>query len=81
MLHFSLRTSPADRPKLIISVSKKTAKKAVTRNLVKRRVRAVVRPLLPKLTPKTYLLVARPGAENLKGALLKQELAELLKIG
>jgi ribonuclease P protein component len=81
MPHFSLRTSLSDRPKLIISVSKKVAKKAVTRNLIKRRVRAVVKPLLPKLPPKAYLLVARPGAEEIRGAALKEELAELLKIG
>jgi ribonuclease P protein component len=81
MPHFSLRTTPGDRANLIISISKKTAKKAVTRNLVKRRVRAVMRPLLPQLPARSYLLIARAGAEEVKGAALRQELAELFKIG
>ncbi|MBX4206256.1 ribonuclease P protein component [Candidatus Parcubacteria bacterium] len=81
MTHFSLRTSLGNEAKLIISVSKKVAKKAVTRNLIKRRVRAAFRPLARKLKPATYMFIARAGAEEVKGEALERELAELLKIG
>lgn len=78
MSHFSLRVSPSDKPKLIISVSKKVAKKAVTRNLVKRRIRAVFRDIKPKAG--TYLVIARAGAEVVKGEVLKEELKKLIKV-
>lgn len=78
MSHFSLRFSPSPEPKLVISVSKKVAKKAVTRNLVKRRVRAVMRGMQPKTG--TYLIVARAGAENVKGKELEHELSQLFVV-
>ena len=77
MSHFSLRVSPYHEPKLIISVGKKVAKKAVTRNLIKRRVRAVFREMSPK--PATYLLIARAGTEAIKGEVLRKELESLIK--
>ncbi len=76
MSHFSLRISPSEKPKLIISVSKKVAKKAVTRNLVKRRVRAVFRSINPRIG--TYLIIARAGADAVKGEELEHELSKLL---
>lgn len=76
---FSLRITPSTEFEWVISVSKKVSKKATIRNLVKRRVRAVLRDLSPSLTPAKYLLVARSGAELVKGAELRQELAALLK--
>jgi ribonuclease P protein component len=79
MSHFSLRTSPSPsgEPQLIISVSKKVAKKAVTRNLIKRRVRAVFRDMSPQRL--TYLLIARAGAETVRGEELRKELESLIK--
>ena len=76
--NFSYRFSPAPETKAVISVSKKAAKLAVTRNLIKRRVRAVLRDL--SLEPGTHLLIARAGAEKVKGAALEKELRELLKV-
>jgi ribonuclease P protein component len=77
--HFSLRYSPSEELKLIISVSKKVAKKAVDRNLIKRRVRAILRKPSPLLKPGTYLFITRSGALDIKGEALKSELEELLK--
>ncbi len=68
---------PSPEPKLVISVSKKVAKKAVTRNLVKRRVRAVVRNM--SLKPAKYLFIARAGSENVKGKDLEEELLRIIR--
>lgn len=76
-MHFSLRFSKAEEIKLIISVSKKVAKKAVTRNLIKRRVRAVFRAL-PNLRVGSYMVIARSGSENIKGKELESELSKLI---
>lgn len=77
MACFVLRISPSEKVEFVISVSKKVAKKAVTRNLIRRRLRPVLREL--KLSPAKYLIVAKPGAEKLKGEALKSELAMLFK--
>jgi ribonuclease P protein component len=77
--HFSLRVSPSSHTEMIISVSKKVAKKAVVRNLIKRRVRAVMRGFLPDLKPASYLLIALSGAQEVKGQALREELAQLFK--
>lgn len=75
-MHFILRTSPSDKLEVIISISKKVAKKAVTRNLIKRR----VRPILNKmdLKPAKYLFIARPGADKIKSEELKKELQSMI---
>ena len=65
--------------KLIVSVSKKVSKKAVVRNRIKRRVRPVVRELATKLKPATYIFIAKPGAERIKGEELKSELLGLIR--
>ncbi|MEK7227514.1 MAG: ribonuclease P protein component [Patescibacteria group bacterium] len=74
---FSLKVKPSSELKTIISVSKKVSKKAVIRNTVKRRVRAVLRDL--KLKPATYVFIAKPGAENLKGKTLESELIRIIR--
>lgn len=81
MLHFFLRVNPAKTLRVTASVSKKIAKKAVERNLIKRRVRAAARPLLLGLRPALYLVIARPGALAIKGEPLREELALLFKKG
>ncbi|MEK7135523.1 MAG: ribonuclease P protein component [Patescibacteria group bacterium] len=75
MNFFSLRLSPHDNVKVIISVSKKVSKSAVVRNTIKRRIRPIVKKLF--LKPAQYLLVVRPGAEKLKGKELELELSKL----
>ena len=78
MSHFSLRVTSSEKTRVIISVSKKVAKKAVTRNLIKRR----IRPILNKfsLKPAQYLLIARPGSDKIKGEELQEELRALFKL-
>ena len=79
--HFLLRTTPAEKAELRVAVSKKISKKAVIRNTIRRRVKAVVLPLLLTLPKETYLFSAKSGAESVKGQALKDELALLLKKG
>ncbi|MDB5194237.1 MAG: Ribonuclease protein component [Parcubacteria group bacterium] len=80
--HFSLRTADSTTGLRIgVSVSKKVAKRANIRNRIRRRAYEAVRGLIPELPKKLFLISAKAGAEGLKGAALKQELAELLKKG
>jgi len=76
---FSFRFSPSDETKLIISVSKKVAKKAVVRNKIKRRVRAAFRGVSSNLKTGTYMFIARTGSEKIKGKELKEELSRLIR--
>ena len=78
MAHFYLRVAPADKVKVIISVSKKISKKAVIRNRIRRRVRPIVREFISNLKPATYFIVAKPGAEKIKGKELENELESLV---
>ena len=78
MQHFYLRVTPADRVKVVISVSKKISKKAVIRNRIRRRVRPIAREFVSKLKPATYFIIAKPGAEKIKGEELKNELKSLV---
>lgn len=74
---FSLRVSPNDKIQIIISVSKKVSKKAVVRNIVKRRIRPILKKLA--LKPAKYLLIAKPGIENLRGKTLEDELIRIIR--
>lgn len=76
MNFFSLRVSPSDKVEIIISVSKKVSKNAVVRNTVKRRILPILKKL--SLKPAKYLLIAKPGAENLKGKTLEDELIRIM---
>ncbi|OHA90950.1 MAG: ribonuclease P protein component [Candidatus Zambryskibacteria bacterium RIFCSPHIGHO2_01_FULL_44_22b] len=78
-MYFYLRFSPSDQVKLVISVSKKISKKAVVRNTVKRRVRAVMRSLVKNLKPGIYMIVAKPGADKIKGKELEDEIFRLIR--
>ena len=78
MNHFHLRISQALTAKVIISVSKKLFRKAVMRNKIRRRVRAVIRNV-HDLKPGIYFISAKAGAENVKGEELKFELAKLIR--
>jgi ribonuclease P protein component len=55
----SQATEPSQRSpcQLGISISQKVSKKAVTRNLIKRRIRAAFRELLPHLSPGWKLVI------------------------
>ena len=75
---FSLRVLPALKLKVIISVSKKVSKSAVTRNTIRRRLRPIIKEL--PLKSAEYLFVVRPGAEKLRGEELKQEVERLVRL-
>lgn len=80
--HFSLRVGSAENEaRLTVSVSKKVSQKAVIRNKIRRRVYSATGELIPRLSRRLFLLIAKPGAEKIKGQNLKDELAELLKKG
>lgn len=74
-LHFISATSI----KVGVSVSKKIGK-AVTRNLVKRRVKESFRKLIPEIKQKgNYIFVARVGIEALTFDEISREIKSLLK--
>lgn len=79
--HLILRIGPSERVGVAVSVSKKVSKKAVVRNRTRRRIYSAISPLIPDLDNNLYLVVAKPGADKLKGEALKSELAELIKKG
>lgn len=77
--HFTLRYRVSSGlPQIGVSVSKKVSKLAVVRNTVRRRAYSALYPSATSLPKGLYLLVAKPGAERIKGAPLKTELEELL---
>lgn len=78
MNHFYLRVVPADTARIIISVSKKISKKAAVRNKIRRRVRPIMREFIPNLKPATYFIIAKSGAEEIKGEALEKELKSLM---
>jgi ribonuclease P protein component len=65
--------------RLGISISQKVSKKAVVRNRIKRQIRAIVRQLLPRISPGWQLVVVvRPGAQECEYAQFLRELEQLL---
>lgn len=78
MPHFYLMVKPSLAVKVIISVSKKISKKAVIRNRVRRRIRPIIREFISYLKPATYFIIAKPGAEKIKGRELGNELKSLV---
>lgn len=79
--NFSLRMVSANEVRVAVSVSKKVSKKAVVRNKIRRRAYSIVREFIPQLSNKFFLLIAKPGAERVRGETLKNELGELFKKG
>lgn len=79
-VHFTLRStsSPTNKAHVAVSVSKKVSKKAVVRNKVRRRTYTASSSFLNSLKPVLILFVAKPGAENIKGGELKNEIKSLL---
>jgi ribonuclease P protein component len=77
--YFILRTSSSfdNKPHVGVSVSKKISKKAVVRNTIRRRVYAVVFLELSRLKSNLILVVAKPGADKIKGETLKKEINNL----
>ena len=62
-----------------ISISQKVSKKAVVRNRIKRQIRAILRQLLPRISPGWQLVVVvQPGAQACEYAEILGELEQLL---
>ena len=76
--HFFLKFLAHDEARFAVSVSKKISKSAVVRNRVRRRTYSAIRELISSAPKALFLVVAKPGAEKLKGEVLRMELAELL---
>jgi ribonuclease P protein component len=60
-----------------VIVGKSVAKKAVERNRLKRRIRAIFRPLA-KESGKNYVIIAQPGSAEASFAELKEEILKKL---
>ena len=75
--NFSLQIAPSDKAQFAVTVSKKVSKKAVIRNKIRRRTYSAIEKFIAKVKPNLYLIVAKPGAQNLKGEELKRELQAL----
>ena len=69
--------SRQSKNKVWIRVSKKVSKKAVVRNKVKRRIRAVLQEVNEDLTP--YVISALPGADQIEFSELRQILLKRIK--
>lgn len=78
--HFSIRKLANNHKESRIScvVSKKVAKTAVARNTLKRRMRALLREMVPKSG--VYIVYAKKDASLLSGGEIRAELKALLKV-
>lgn len=77
--HFSCTKQESSFLKVAIVISKKVAKKATDRNLLKRRVHAVIHKKSP---PKgVYIIYARKNSQTLSYKEIEQELTTLLSLG
>jgi len=74
-----LLPQPAAPTKIGISISRKVSKKAVVRNLIKRRIRHACRTLLPQIQPGWHIVIAvRYNARECEYEHFLQELKRLL---
>lgn len=74
--HFSVTGARSDAGRTAAVVSKKVAKRAVDRHLLRRRILAAA---VPYVVPgRSFIIYARPGALALSYAMLKKELDDLL---
>lgn len=71
--------TPASTLKAGVVVSKKTARKATQRNLMRRRVYTILREHVPTLPPLHIAVLLKVSAATLLPAHLKEELVEALK--
>ncbi|MDB5195150.1 MAG: Ribonuclease protein component [Parcubacteria group bacterium] len=74
--HFSVTVAPSVEGRAAAVVSKKTAKRAVDRHLLKRRMLAVASPHV--LSGRSFVMYARAGSLALPYRTLARELGDLL---
>jgi len=73
-------SSSSEGARASCTVSKKVEPSAVARNLLKRRVREVLRPLLPSLPPGMYRLSAKKPSAGATFAELTRDIRRLLGV-
>ena len=77
---FTLAVYPADQnTKVACVVAKKNVRHATDRNTVKRRVREVVRALLPALPAGSYVIYTKKKANEATFADIQSDIQDLLK--
>lgn len=77
--HFSLIFAPSTETKCGLVVSKKVAKQAVARNLLRRRVYAIFGEKLENLKNNHVVLLTKPSIKNLTFKELRDELENVFK--
>lgn len=80
VLTIKTNTSGFQKKPLVVVTGKAVSKKAVARNLVKRRITAIVRPLLPKIA-RDVTVIARAGSAEVSFRDLKEEIVATLRVG
>lgn len=75
--HFSVWTGPAQQGGVSAVISKKVARRSVDRHLLKRRILAVIAPLVRK--DRFLVLYARGGSTTLTFSELRQEIISLIQ--
>jgi ribonuclease P protein component len=74
MALFVVKRNPKRRGKsLKVILGKSVAKRAVLRNLLKRRIRAVMQPIISE-SDADFVIIVRPGAADLSYEELRKEL-------
>lgn len=63
---------------LLVVVGTSVSKKATERNLVKRRIRAIMRKIL-KESPKEFTVIAKKGAASISYGDLEEEILKIIK--
>ncbi len=76
MPHLTLKATPhkPSARRVVLVVPKMVVKKATQRNLIKRRIRAILEPLLHDDAARDFVVIARRGIEGLVFSELKNEL-------
>lgn len=75
-LEIKIKPKRSLKKPIMIIIFKNFSKKAVERNLIKRRIRAILRPLIKN---NDFLVFVRPAAKNLNFLMLKKEIFKQLK--
>lgn len=75
-------TSGPQKERIVILVGKNVSKKAVLRNLLKRRIKAIMRSIIKKDSEKNnILIIVKPEALKLTFRALKEEIMEKIQNG
>ena len=81
MPSFVIKTNPRgpQRKPLVVVIGTRVSKKATERNLLRRRIKAIMQPIVRKLE-RDFVVIVKPGAERLTYQELKNEIEKKLVI-